>query len=78
MTEAHPGRMCTCLWTRACNTSCILQLREAVDHHRAKSASAMVIDTRTGEILALSTTLRTTLRFAQKHGSNLTLIQPML
>ena len=54
MTEAHPGKDVYLSLDARVQYIVHTALRDAVDYHRAKSASAMVIDTRTGEILALS------------------------
>ena len=53
MTEAHPGKDVYLSLDARVQYIVYSALRDAVDYYRAKSASAMVIDTRTGEILAL-------------------------
>lgn len=53
MTEARPGKDVYLSLDARVQYIVYTALRQAVEYHNAKSASAMVIDTRTGEILAL-------------------------
>ncbi len=54
MVEAHPGKDVYLSLDARVQYIVYTALRDAVNYHGAKSASAMVVDTRTGEILALS------------------------
>lgn len=54
ITDAHPGQDIHLSLDARVQFIVYSALHEAVDYHRAKSAAAMVIDTQTGEVLALA------------------------